>query len=355
VTTLTHAVVGQRERAGSDESQDLFQHDRARHQDLGAGRVDPRQPLAFGARHALEASRECRERGQREHVPVHLRQRPTVFLQMGQLRECVDRTRGTVELFGLRPLPALPCRAKRAPDVSAQTLEGLVRGRVLVEHRLGETECAERHSDDAQQIGPTHQHELRTASSDVHHERRVVVEPERGLHREVDEASLLLARDDARCDAGLALRPGEELAPVASLANGGGRGAQDAVHRVATRQLHVTPQGIHGAAHRDPAQSAVVERAATHLHHLALAVEHGEAVPTGRFRDHHVDGVGADVDGGDAHGTSETGLAMYRPVRASGQSREEPATCGEDSRGDTPAGILFRQHRKHHRNMLETR
>ena len=105
----------------------------------------------------------------------------------------------------------------------------------------------------------------------------------------------------------------QELTAIGRLAHGRGGGADDLVGLLAARELDKAAQGQGSALHGVAAQAAVVERAAPHLHHIALTVDHLEALVAAGDGDDHVDGVGADVDGSDAH------------VRALGsRSRETP-------------------------------
>src|SRR5262245_37958994 len=74
-------------------------------------------------------------------------------------------------------------------------------------------------------------------------------------------------------------------------------------------------------------QAPAAPAAAPDLHHLALALDHLEAGDRGGLGDHHVNRVGADVDGGDSHPWVSS---LLRPVpskcEAEGRSRQDGHT-----------------------------
>ena len=173
-----------------------------------------------------------------------------------------------------------PARAQAACAPRGAAAQLVVRGRVVFEQRLGEPQRAERRAHDLQQIGAVHVHELHAAAADVHDQRRLRGESQRRLHREVDETAFLLARDDARRDARRrGARACRNSPPFFA-----SRTAAVAVHGmrsdgVPARQLdeaRAARRRVRCMASRP--QPAVVERAASDLHDLALAVQHAERV-----------------------------------------------------------------------------
>ena len=120
---------------------------------------------------------------------------------------------------------------------------------------------------------------------------------------QVNEPGFLGAGDDPRADAGLALDFGEQLAAVLGLAGGAGGGGQDLVHLVGAGQPLELRQRLQRRGHRLAGHLAAVEAAGAEPHHLLFAVDDLEREVGAHPHHDHVDRVGADVDGGETHGT----------------------------------------------------
>ena len=229
--------------------------------------------------------------------------------------ERVDDARGAVHL-GRRQLEhGLDHGLRGLADVARQARHRAPRRRVLGEEALGQAQGAERGAAHAQELLRRARHELHAAAADVDDQGRCVAERQRAADGEIVEAALFLGRDDARRDAGEPARLAHEAAAVRGLAHRGGGGAQDTVDLVAAGQAHEARQRIERLGHGLGAQAPAAERAAAHLRHLALAIHHLEAL-AGGARDHHVDGVGADVDGGEPHADASRGHALRCTTRA---------------------------------------
>ena len=105
-----------------------------------------------------------------------------------------------------------------------------------------------------------------------------------------------------RPDAGLPLDAGEELAAVARLARGAGADGQDLVHAVRIGEPLERRQRLQRRASSPRPSARAVETAGAEPDHGLLAVDDLERQIRPHPDDDHVDGVRADVDGGDAHG-----------------------------------------------------
>ncbi len=314
---LAHAEVGHRDRVQLQRLEDVEQHHRARHDDLGAHGVEPLQGVALGLAHLLEPARDAAQRLGLEHVAVDRLEQPLPAVLVRELGQRVDRARGAVGAHRPVGRDVGERVARLLAEVTLELRQLAAGGRVVLEEPLGEPQGAERRARDRQQLVLVADRELHAAAADVHHQGRRGVELERALHPQVVEAPLLLGRDHARRDPGGLAGRGDEATRIARLAHRRGGGAEDAVHLATPRQLDEPRQRLDRALHRLGAQAAVAERSAADLHDLALAVHDLEARRAAGARDDHVDRVAADVDGGDVHG----GLRGWRRARSRASRR----------------------------------
>ena len=325
---LAHAEVRDHDPRGLELLEDVREHQPPREQDLGPHRVETLERFALGERHPANPMDQAVQALGGEHVAVELLERLSRLLEVRELRQRVDRARGTVD--PLRPQLAnrregfvgLPAdRPLQAPELRS-------RRRIRVEVRLGEPQGAERGGQDDPQRVTVSDHELHAPAADVEDQAGMLVQCHGRANGEVDEAPLLLGRNHARVDPRAA--PGflDELAAVPGLAHRGRRGAQDAVHVHAARELAEALEGLDRAPHRRALQHAGPERPAADLGDLALAVHDLEAPAFGGAGDDHVDRVRADVDGGDAHAYPSPGSAASREYRPS--RRGDQTVCGAE-------------------------
>ena len=98
-----------------------------------------------------------------------------------------------------------------------------------------------------------------------------------------------------------ALDLGDEIAAVFGFARGAGGGGDDLVDFVRVGEPPELRQGLQRGRHRGRRQAAAVEAAGAEPDHVFFAVDDLERQIRAHLDHDHVDGVGADVDGGDAH------------------------------------------------------
>ena len=123
--------------------------------------------------------------------------------------------------------------------------------------------------------------------------------------RQMDQPRFLGAGDDPRTNAGLRFDAREELAAVARFARGAGRRGENLVDRVRFGEPLEFRERLQRRAHRLGGQLLAVESAGAEAHHRLFAIDDLEG-EVRSYADHdHVDGVGADVDGRDAHGVGD--------------------------------------------------
>ena len=117
----------------------------------------------------------------------------------------------------------------------------------------------------------------------------------------MDEPSLLGARNDPRADSRLLCDRVEKFAAVLGFANRAGRHGNDAIDAVGFSQAAKFRQDLERGVHDLGRERAPVQPAGAEAHHFLLAIDDFERQIRPHAHDDHVQRVGADVDGGDAH------------------------------------------------------
>ena len=93
----------------------------------------------------------------------------------------------------------------------------------------------------------------------------------------------------------------QELAAVLGFAHGARRDRDNLVHRVRLGQPPELGQHLERGLHRLGRERAAVEAAGAEPDHFLLPIDHLEGEIGPHPDDDHVERVGADVDGGEAH------------------------------------------------------
>ena len=139
---------------------------------------------------------------------------------------------------------------------------------------------------------------------------------------EMDEPGLFGARNDARADAGLLGDGLEEFAAVFGFAGRAGRDGDDLVDSVRFGQPAELREHLERSVHRLRRERPSVEPAGAEPDHFLLAVDDLERQVGADPHHDHVEGIGADVDGGETnHGcrtyNDKPGLNQLVPVPTS--------------------------------------
>ena len=179
--------------------------------------------------------------------------------------------------------------------------------RIRRDEALGEADDANLEAARELHLTSGAQRDLHAASTDVDHDGR-----RRRVHaidrRQVDQARFFRAGDDAGANAGLLLDGRQERAAVLGLTGCARRGGEDLVDLVRSGDALELRERLQRRDLGGPGQLAAVEPAGAEAHHLLLAVDDLEREVGPDPHDDHMNGVGADVDGSEAHGRAAGSL-----------------------------------------------
>ena len=238
-------------------------------------------------------------------------------------------------------------RHQGGPDVATALLDVALRRAPSGEEPVGQAHRPQLQRTGREGLAALAQEELGAAAADVADEDALVVHREGGEDAEVDEPGLLHPGDDLDLDPGLGPGPVEEGVVVLGLPHRRG-GHRPQLGRVGLGQVVVAPEGGHPPLHRLRGQVLHVARSLAQADLVLLPSDHLEAVVGVGPGHHEVDGVGADVDGGEhiGHGGEPTGpLGQRGPAARRGQSvrawycstgRSRSAVVGVGSSGRSP-------------------
>jgi CHAD domain-containing protein len=142
---------------------------------------------------------------------------------------------------------------------------------------------------------------LDTASADVDHNRDLAGCAHTVDGRRMDVARFLGPRDNPRPNAGLLGDGLEELAAVLGFTRGAGRNGDNFLDAMRFGQTLELREHLETCMHRLRRKSFPVKAAGPEPDHLLFPVDDLERQIRPDLHDDHVDGIGADVDSGDAH------------------------------------------------------
>ena len=128
----------------------------------------------------------------------------------------------------------------------------------------------------------------------------------------MNQPRFLGSRDDARANARLLHRRLEELAAVFGFADGARGDGNDLVDAVRVGQSPEFRQHLERGVHGLRGQCAAVEPARAQPDHFLFAVDDFEGQIGADAHDDHVQRVGADVDGGQAHASTIIKVSLHR-------------------------------------------
>ncbi len=197
-----------------------------------------------------------------------------------------------------------------SPDLGEDVLRELAlvaaRERITLDEPFGQSDHADLETARGLNRRGVAERDLHAAAADVDHDRAGAADVDtvdRGL---VDEPCFLGAGDHTWTNAGLALDAREELSSVAGFSCRARCGGEDLIDAMRLGESLELRERLQRRAHRLRRQRLAVEAAGAEPDHDLLAIDDFEGQIRSYANDDHVDGVGADVDGRNAHGVSPT-------------------------------------------------
>ena len=168
------------------------------------------------------------------------------------------------------------------------------------EMQLGEPDRAEGEREGELDQAVHRADQLQAAAADVGHERALAREREVVGHRPIGERGLGLGVDDPERDVQLLPHPPHEPGAVLRLPNGRGGHGRHPPHAAPLADLTHAAQGLDGAVHRRVVEAPGAGQSRGQSRLVLQFVDDGEAGGGVVLGDEEADGVGADVDRGDA-------------------------------------------------------
>jgi hypothetical protein len=275
------------------------QHGRGRHQ-VDALRVHARE---VGAR-----ARVGREETAAERVDLLARRERTVQApgvlaarRPGHPDERIDGARRPDRRDHPPPPRPIEQVADRACDVALERAHLPAGRRVLREKPLGEPCDPERNAPHPERLAVLDERQLDAAAADVDQQVGATLERHRVAHGAEDETRLVEARDDLDRQARLALQPPHEGRAVARFTDGAGRHRAQPVHVTGAGEASERGHGTRGELGRLGGERAGREGFPPEADHLLHAVDDHDTAVGRHVGDDHVDGVRAEVQGGQPH------------------------------------------------------
>jgi hypothetical protein len=148
-------------------------------------------------------------------------------------------------------------------------------------------------------------------------------------HGEVDQVGLFVGGDDLHEEAELLFHFQDKVAAVGRFADRGSRVGQDDIAIEAGGDALVAGEDLQGMVHRPARQAVVYQGGGAQLRQVLFRGEDLERQALGDLHDHHVQGIGADVDGGDPQavgggGARRPGKGGRRRLRNEPVARQMP-------------------------------
>src|SRR5262249_17639097 len=139
------------------------------------------------------------------------------------------------------------------------------------------------------------------AAADIDQQIGTALEPERVARRVEYVLRLLGARDNLDLEASFAPNPLDEAGAIVLLAYRAGCDCANPIHPPHPRQTRDVLERTNRQIHRLACKFAAGERITPQPHHLLDSIDDLEMAVAPHVRDYHVDGVGTDIDRGQAH------------------------------------------------------
>ncbi len=325
--TFAEGEVAEREIPRPEAPEYRVEEDDPGHREVGAPRIHPRQLQPLGEARLEEPIPKAAKRLQRDPLIPEL-PRGTATGGEYHRAEAEDRSGRADDPVEAAPghlVEVRPHLARHEPGQAPVIVPG---------ERIGPDEAFGK-ADDARlealsQLEPPGgpERDLDAAAANVDHDRGGGADVDAVGGGQVDQPGLFRAGNQLDPDARFAGDIRDEVAAVVCLTGGACRRREDLVDLVRLGQALEPAERVQRRRPRRGGQAAPIEAAGSEPHHVFLAIHDLEREVRTDLDHDHVDGVGADVYGGDAHGrggVAGTACALTRPY-LTGAAAGRPAT-----------------------------
>jgi hypothetical protein len=296
--SLADAVPRHGEITRLDARHHLRRHGEAGDDDVGPLGVEAGDGAALLGGHRRQGIEDVLDVHARHHRLVHVAGGEHAVPRKVDRREVGERP---ARPDHLRSAPVAACDdlLQASPHFAAQAAQRLRRGPVI-EKALREPKRAEGEGDEVIEHAVGGERELERPPADVHHHGAADAEVEVGERAEVREPRLVLPVDDTDRETGLLADARDELLRVPRVAHRARRHGLDPRGTELPGEGGHARDGLGGALHRLGAEETRAFEIGAEPRRLLHLVHDGDRTVRRDVRNDLADGVGADVDRGDA-------------------------------------------------------
>ena len=205
---------------------------------------------------------------------------------------------------------------ERFANVGFELVEVFVAERVGVDELLREARCTQFEGFEQERTFVGADDEFGGAAADVHDQRRADSGGVRGevdglADGEINEVGFFVGGDDLDAEVEAGAGGVDEVAAVDGFADGGGGVGEDDIAVEAVGDALIAGEDVEGVVDGALGEAMVDEGGGAEVGEVFVGGEGFEGEGVGDFDDDHVEGVGADVDGGDAEAVGRGGARGF--------------------------------------------
>src|SRR5476649_259382 len=326
--------IAQRDLGRAEPAEQLVDEDRPGDHQIGAARLEPRdaQTLFEIQRDELLADAVDLLRGE-----TAVAQRCAGREPLGRRRdraEAEDRAGGADDALEPRARDLIQVLAGLGVDVPHELALIARLERIGFHEPFGEADDAELEAAAELDRGAGAARDLDAAAADIDHDGDVARHAD-AVHRgHVDEPGFFRARDHAWTNAGLLRDRLQEFAAVLGLPRRAGGDGDNLINLMGFGQTPEFRENLKRRVHRLGRQRPAVEAAGAQADHFLLAIDDLEGEVRAHLHHNHVDGVGPDIDGRNAHKSVPTIMeGCGRPAPPDHARFHDPLGIAHKTRG----------------------